>query len=1134
MGPPLEDTRTGVDVGRRLAPGTVLAARYTIGRVLGVGGMGVVYLARDEELVQDVAVKVLRPDLGTDPEWIERFRRELILAREVTHKNVVRIHDIGESDGLRFLTMRYVAGRSLMQVLDQDGPLPVERAVAIVRQVAEALQRAHEAGVVHRDLKPGNILLEEGDVAYITDFGIARSLERGGPTATGMVVGTPDYLSPEQFSGDPVDGRSDLYALGIVFYEMLTGQSPFSAESNTERLAQRLTGQTRDITQTGVRVPRYVRAIIRRCLERSPARRYAEAKDLVADLDRGKAKRTLPRMGAWTAAAVALVLIASGWALTHRDAFLRMLRGRAAETSVPVAAHRIAVLPLANDTGDAALAWAATGAAEMLSAQLAENPTLRVIDAGRVFRTTRDLQLAEGRYDERAISRLAELLEVESLVAGSIRRAGSTVRIDLRLTKLGPGAPATRHLNAESASEGGLFRVIGDLGRQLHSTLGVAPQAASEAPPPETASVEAARAYAEGRRHLLIGDPVSAAPALERAVAADSGFATALESLSAAYQSLGYQEKALSAAEQAEQRLERGEVRLGYRVRARLGLLRGNPAEAAKIYGELASRYPHDTEALLDLAAAQSAQGDIGQAVATLEKATALDKNDPRAWFLLGKNTILAGDAEKAVNDYLVRALTLHNQLRNEQGQGDVLNAQGVAYQQLGDHAQAIEKYTASAAIRRRLGDDRGLATNLKNRAQILTTLGRNTEAEVDLRQARALHEKIGDRAGLADVLNDFGALNEGRGDYAAARQAFQEALKIRRDLGDERQLAESHDNVGYVFFLQGEYDNAFVYWKQALESRRKIGEKGGVVLSMQNMGFLQTAQGRWDQALKSFVEALERSREIDFKIGMAVSFGNIGVLQQYDGRYGAALSSFDQALEVLTPLDDKQGLAEFTLKKAAALLELGRLEDAKAKLDAARPLVEATGNLEQSSDYHVLLAEWHLQRGETDAAQRLLAEAVRQALVSHARAAVLRARLAQAQGAARPPARRLADLSREAESLGEALLRIRAAEALSRAELRQNSVPEAEVAARRALKVAEACRWEAGLYRLHALMAAVLEKKGDTAGAARHDEEARRRLGRLREGLDPVLRASFDKLPLVHEVDLRRAGPTANNARGR
>jgi serine/threonine protein kinase len=193
--------------------GSLLGGRYRILELVGVGGMGMVYRAQDEQLGLAVAVKVLRPDLAGDGRWLERFKQELVLARQVSHPNVVRIHDIGSDGDLAFLTMDFVPGRSLGDLLAEETRLAPERAVAVARQLALALEAAHRAGVVHRDLKPGNVLIDEsggGLRVAITDFGIARSLAGSGMTAPGTVLGTLGYLSPEQARGDAVDGRSDL------------------------------------------------------------------------------------------------------------------------------------------------------------------------------------------------------------------------------------------------------------------------------------------------------------------------------------------------------------------------------------------------------------------------------------------------------------------------------------------------------------------------------------------------------------------------------------------------------------------------------------------------------------------------------------------------------------------------------------------------------------------------------------------------------------------------------------------------------------------------------------------------------------------------------------------------------------
>jgi len=1112
---------TSVDVTRRFATGTLVANRYRVIGVAGVGGMGVVYRARDEELGVDTALKVLRPDLGGDPSVVERFRSELRLAREVTHKNVVRIHDIGEHEGLRFLTMRYVEGRSLREFLEREGRMPPERAVSIARQVASALEEAHRAGVVHRDLKPGNVLLDAEDNAFVTDFGVARSLGGDGLTRAGAVVGTPDYLSPEQIAGEPVDGRTDLYALGILLYEMLTGELPFRAGSQSEMLAQRLAGRARDLSDSGVAAPGWLRAVVRRLLERSPARRYPDAGALVADLDHARASRAgISRRAVAIGLVVAAALGAGIWAAMRGRADLpagSAPSAAAVAAAAPVAREAVAILPLADETAEPDLAWAGTGIAEMLAANLSETGELRIVDSLRVLQNLRDLKLPPGRYDEAALGQLAELWNVGRLVTGTVRRAGRELRVDLKVFRAGPSGLESRPVSAQAAGPEGIFRLVGDLAGRVRQELGFSASAVAEKPAPETASVEAARAFEAGRSHLLAGDDVEAAPEFEKAIAADPAFAAAHERLAETYQSLGRHEKAVAAAERAVAAIGSNESRLAYRVRARAHLLGGRPAEAEKQFQELLARYPFDAEPRLDLAAAQAAQGHNAEAVATLKKAAELDPGDPRVWFQLGKNSILAGDPARAASDYLVRALTLHTRLGNEKGKADVLNATGVANQQLGEYARALESYTAAAEARAKLGDERGAASTMRNRAMVNLALGRTGDAEADLARARRLFEKIGDRAGLSDVLNDFGLLHEGRGAYAPALAAYQEALKIRRGLGDERLLAQSYDNVGYIYYLQGEYDNALVYWKQALDGRREIGEKNGVVLSVQNMGFLQTAQGKWDEALKSFVEALEDSRRIGFKNAEAISLGNIATLSAYRGRYAAALESFEEALAVLRPLDLKPALAEFTLKEAAARLELNDLEGVRTRLVAAEAWLKESGNREQSADLETLRGEWHTARGEADPARRAFTRAISLARASGSRAALLQARTAGAAASGSQP-----DLARahsEAESLGHALLTLRAAEALARSELVRRRFDRAETIARKALALAAATGWDAGKYRLHALLGRALAARGDAAGSGDAFRRAAQEVAKLRENVPAAMRPSFESLPSIREA---------------
>jgi len=220
-----------------LEPGMMLGERYEILKSLGEGGMGAVYKARDHELDRMVALKVIRPELAGHPDILRRFKQELILARQVTHKNVVRIFDLGTADGRKFITMDFIEGSDLKSIINERGKIPAVEAVPIVQQICRGLEAAHLEGVVHRDLKPQNIMVDDAGRVWLMDFGLARSMELSGLTRTGVLMGTPDYMSPEQARAERVEAQSDLFSLGIIFFEMLTGRLPFQADTLMAKLA---------------------------------------------------------------------------------------------------------------------------------------------------------------------------------------------------------------------------------------------------------------------------------------------------------------------------------------------------------------------------------------------------------------------------------------------------------------------------------------------------------------------------------------------------------------------------------------------------------------------------------------------------------------------------------------------------------------------------------------------------------------------------------------------------------------------------------------------------------------------------------------------------------------------------------
>src|SRR5260370_25615189 len=263
--------------------GTDFGPRYHVESLLGSGGMGKGYKARDGELDRTVAIKVLRPDLMTDPMALQRFKHELLLASSISHPNILRIHDLGEYNAVKFISMAYVDGGDLTQVMRKVGRLPLERVLNIMKQLCAALAAAHAVNVVHRDLIPQNILLDSDDRGYGSAFCIAKTLEsdRTSVTRTGAVLGTPLYMSPEQVEGKPADHRSDIYTLGLIFYERLTGILPFSRDSTCQLMYQRVHQIPKRPELVIPYLPLHLSLICLKDLQQDPAKRFNIARQSV-------------------------------------------------------------------------------------------------------------------------------------------------------------------------------------------------------------------------------------------------------------------------------------------------------------------------------------------------------------------------------------------------------------------------------------------------------------------------------------------------------------------------------------------------------------------------------------------------------------------------------------------------------------------------------------------------------------------------------------------------------------------------------------------------------------------------------------------------------------------------------------
>lgn len=1092
-----DQTATGLYAQAELAPGSVLAGRFRVEKLLGVGGMGVVYRATDQALDVPVAIKLLRPELATRPEAFERFRQELLLARQVSNPHVVRIHDLAQHEGRWLISMDYVDGEALDKRLDRDGRLAIDDALKIVRQVAEGLGAAHARDVVHRDLKPANVLIDRDGNAYISDFGVARSLATSGLTHSGSVIGTPDYLSPEQARGEAVDPRSDLYALGLILYEMLAGAPPFAGGTVAEILAQRMLKTPAPVTQARPDAPSWVARLVDRLLRPQPAHRLQSAADVVAAIDRRDvprlpwSERLRPGRSAWIGLAAAFALAVGGiawWQLRERDAPV---------TAAVPSLQRILVLPIERRGGEATLDDRFAGLSAHLRDALAAR--MAVVDGERTDQAMRQLDpTGQAPPDPGALRRVAaadRVLQPRLIAEGGRWRlqadlhAGNAdgARID--------GAAAADPVSALRAGLPALAAAMDLQAREIDLAL-----------PAHAAALDAYGAAWRGQRRGLAA---SALAALRRATQAEPGYAAAWLALAETARTAGEDEIAYDAVEHG-QRVAATPKPLQARLKALRALLDGDAPIAVAEWRTLSTAVPDDGFAALNLARAQGAAGDLDAAIAGLRALVARDENDPRAWFELGKFSIMQGDARPAVDEYLLRALLLYRRGRDDYGQGETLNALGVGYGRLGQTEDAEEQYRKAVELRRRVGNRRGVATSLRNLASLTSMRGDFKQAAVYLDEARALYTTLGDRQGLAATENESGLLAEERGDYRAALEAFRRALSARQQVGDTHGTAETLNDIGFAHYQLGDYDSAQAFWQQATEAYGKLGDATGAVRIAQNLGLLAIARGHWDEARQRLDRSLADAEKQQMLQEVAVSRRNLAELELSQGHLRAALDQIERAEALFRQHEDQRSLIDVGLLRAQVQLAAHAGAAAQQTLDALQPMLAEASN-EQRAIAAATRAELAQRAGDAGRASDALVEARRLAASAGVRQLQLQIDLLSAQ--LRPGD--TAALDAATTALGHAGLRLAFLElALSR----RIEAGDGAGATRLYRQAQALLRNGDNLYapRLHALGAQALAANGDAAGAANARRAARQALEVLRAQVPDAMRTGFDAAPGV------------------
>jgi len=1084
-------TATGLYVGADLPPGSVLAERFRIERLLGIGGMGVVYLATDLSLGIQVAIKLLRPELANRPDAFERFRQELLLSRQVSSPHVVRIHDIAQDGGRWLISMDAVDGQPLDKLLDSREAMPVDEAVAITRQIALGLSAAHARGVIHRDLKPSNILVDGNGVAYISDFGIARSLGGSGLTQTGAVLGTPEYLSPEQARAEPVDARSDLYALGLLLYEMLSGEPAFSGGTQAESLTQRLVGPPLPIRRKRQDVPAWVERLLDRLLRPNPAHRLQSADAVVQAIDRREVPRDFhPGKRTWlTASAVALLAVVA------------VLAWRYQPTVAPALPppDRLLVLPVENATGEPELVAPLAAYSEHLRQSLATVPDLVIVDGERVDQAIAQLGLPDSRVADVKTEAILREVPATQVLRPRLDHINGGYRFSASLSRAG-----SPDVEMVAIAKQDLLAAADEFTRDAARAIRPNAELAAHLLPGRSPVLAQ---YGEGlleRRQGRIG------PALAKfseATRADPSYAAAwLAQAQAAFQ--------LAQFDAVADATERG-LRLAPPVPLRLALTQwkalaeGDVAAAVAAQQARTAARPDDLDALLWLAFLQVQNGDSPAAIANLRRLLSRDANDPRAWFLLGKASIMHGDLRVAVDEHLVRALVLYKRSRNAFGEAETVNALGVGFDRLGQTGEAAEQYRKAVELRRALGDRRGVASSLRNLAHLATVQGNFAQAQSQLEEARSLFVALGDRAGLSAVDNELGLLAEERGDYARAMEAYRRVLSAREADGDDSGVAESLNNIGFANYQSGDYDSADKSWRQALKAFTALRDMNGIVRVQQNLGLLEIARGNWTESRRLLTTSLTTAERQHMVEEAAVSRRNLAELELVSGHLADALDQLDHARTLFAQREDRRGLVDTELLRIHVLVAAQALDPATKSQDALQPLL-ADASDEQRAIAALLQAEIANRRNDAQTAQKARAQAQRLALASGIRALQLHAMLLDPPG---PDAEAILQL-------GNLPLRLLWLEQSMTRQLAAGDASAAAANYRDAAKILDGQPESVNGFALHRLGAQAAASLGDEAGAAVARARATEALRKFRGGLRKDLLVHFNAAPSVRAFE--------------
>jgi serine/threonine protein kinase/tetratricopeptide (TPR) repeat protein len=1016
---------------------------YRILREIGHGGMAVVYLGErdDQNYRKQVAIKMVKSGIDTE-QVLQRFRNERQTLAALDHTNIVKLLDGGSGeDGSPYLVMEYVEGLPIDQYCDLH-KLAIEDRLRLFRQVCSAVQYAHEKLVIHRDLKPGNILIAKGGVPRLLDFGIAKLLnpecfQTALVTRTNWRPMTPEYASPEQVRGQSITAASDVYSLGILLFELLTGHRPYRSagqsllemerlvcESEPQRPSAVIYRKEEKISSDGeARLPitpervsderglrpaelqRRLRGdldmIAMKALRKEPERRYVSVEEFSCDIERYltgmpvtarkssiayRSGRFIRRHKESLAAALVVLCIAvaiAGWEVR------RVSRQNAAPpeaNNVQGPGRRsVAVLGFKNLSDRSDTAWVSTALSEMLAAELDAGGNLRAIPGETVARMKINLGLHDTEnLAPQALGPIRNNVGSDFVVLGSYfdlgKDSGGQIRLDLRLQDTAKGE--TIAAVSETSTETQLLDLVSRVGRKLREDLGVAEVSQVESVGLRASvpsNPDAMRLYSEGLAKLRTFNALAARDLLTRAIALDPAYPLAHAELAKAWMALGYSLIALQEARKAlelSSKLSRQDHLL---VEARYYEVSKDWDKAIEVYRTLAELSPDSVEYGLALANAQIA-GERGsealQSLAQLRGLSAQAREDPRI-------DLAEVEADYSLSNNKGVVAAADSAIRK----ADLLGAklliararifQCRALSSLGQTEQATADCKESRGIFHDAGDLAGESQALHAMAEVPINQGELEEARTLYEEALTLARKTGDKKATARELGNIGLIYVQEGDFTTGKRIYREALEAFRDVGDKHGMAVVTGNTGDILHAEGRLADALAEYKDALVLAREVGHKSSEAIDIQLMGDVLADQGDLKGAMKMYQQAVDIQRVIDDKSYYAISLMSIGRLRRQKGDSDGARKIYQEALAVRRQLGEKGGAAAAQVALGELDCDGGQAAEAETLARSAIQELRAERETDPEIQSEALLSRSLLQQGKLDEAEAAITRAL-------------------------------------------------------------------------------------------------------------------------------------------------------------